>query len=332
MDALLEVENLSIQINGKHGTVAPVRGVSLSVRRGKTTCVVGESGCGKSLTSLAVMGLLPRGANVVGGSIKMMGHELLLSSRSALDELRGNRVAMIFQEPMNCLNPSYTIGNQLFEVMKRHTTARGKDIRRRAITLLERCGIQNAEQRLSYYPHQLSGGQRQRVMIAMALMCDPDLLIADEPTTALDATVQAQILALLSDLQAEFGMGLLLVTHDFGVVARMADEVTVMYAGEIAESGPVRTVFSDPLHPYTRGLLRSLPRPSNVHRRLGTIPGLVPNIGPDFEGCSFRNRCNFATENCSQTVPVAADEAGRSYRCIHGASELRRQRAGESLQ
>jgi peptide/nickel transport system ATP-binding protein len=296
----------------------PVRGVSLSVERGETLCVVGESGCGKSLTALAVMGLLPRRARRTASRLALDGIDLATASDSELANLRGNRMAMIFQEPMTSLNPCYTVGNQMEEMLLRHRKVTRREARERAVLLLEKVGMTAAASRLEQYPHQLSGGLRQRVMIAMVMMCNPDLIIADEPTTALDVTIQAQILLLLAELRREFGMGLVLITHDLGIVARIADRVAVMYAGQVVEEGSVAEVFRDPLHPYTRGLMRCIPVPGKVARgsRLGSIPGMVPSLVGISAGCSFRERCEFRQPACEAEIALRPAAAGHARRCI----------------
>jgi peptide/nickel transport system ATP-binding protein len=292
--------------------------VSFSVERGETLCIVGESGCGKSLTALALMGLLPRRARRRAARLVLDGIDLAAASPELMTDLRGSRMAMIFQEPMTSLNPAYTVGNQLEEMLLRHRKVTRRMARERAALLLEKVGITAAAGRLEQYPHQLSGGLRQRVMIAMALMCGPDLIIADEPTTALDVTIQAQILLLLAQLRREFGMGLILITHDLGIVARIADRVAVMYAGQIVEEGPVGTVFRNPLHPYTRGLMRCIPVPGKVARgsRLGSIAGMVPALIGELSGCSFRERCEFRRDGCEDEIALRAEEGGHARRCI----------------
>jgi len=279
--------------------------------------VVGESGCGKSISALSVMNLLPRGAIRTADHIRFQGQDLLKLSETKFARLRGDKIAMIFQEPMTSLNPAYTIGSQMSEVFERHRRATRRQAMDRAAELLARVGITAPGMRLGQYPHQLSGGLRQRVMIAMALMCDPELLIADEPTTALDVTVQAQILRLLQKLQQELGLALLLITHDFGVVARMAQRVSVMYAGEVIESGTAADLFAAPTHPYTRGLLECIPVPGQVApgERLGSIPGAVPRIAPGFVGCGFRERCALAAPECARAVPKRAAGGDHSYLC-----------------
>ena len=295
-----------------------MRGVTLSVERGETLCIVGESGCGKSLTALAVMGLLPRRTRRTASRLALDGIDLMAASDAALADLRGSRMAMIFQEPMTSLNPCYTVGNQMEEMLLRHRTATRREARDRAVQLLGKVGMTAAASRLEQYPHQLSGGLRQRVMIAMVMMCNPDLIIADEPTTALDVTIQAQILLLLAELRREFGMGLILITHDLGIVARIADRVAVMYAGQIVEEGTVAAVFREPLHPYTRGLMNCIPVPGKVARgsRLGSIPGMVPSLIGAMSGCSFRERCDFRRPECEADIALTAAAAGHARRCI----------------
>jgi len=295
-----------------------VRRVTLSVERGETLCIVGESGCGKSLTALAIMGLLPRRTRRTASRLALDGIDLMAASDAELADLRGSRMAMIFQEPMTSLNPCYTVGNQMEEMLLRHRKASRREARDRAVQLLEKVGMTAAASRLQQYPHQLSGGLRQRVMIAMVMMCNPDLIIADEPTTALDVTIQAQILLLLAELRREFGMGLILITHDLGIVARIADRVAVMYAGQIVEEGTVAAVFRDPLHPYTRGLMNCIPVPGKVARgsRLGSIPGMVPSLIGTLSGCSFRERCDFRRPECEADIALTVATAGHARRCI----------------
>jgi len=302
MNAVLEIANLHVSF----ADTAAVRGVSLLVQRGETHCLVGESGCGKSVTALAVMNLLARGAERRADVLRFHDTDLIRLPEHAMARLRGDKLAMIFQEPMTSLNPAYTIGSQMAEVLRRHRRVTRAAALDRAAELLGRVGITAPGMRLGQHPHQLSGGLRQRVMIAMALMCDPALLIADEPTTALDVTVQAQILRLLQTLQRELGLALLLITHDLGIVARMAQHVSVMYAGEVVESGPVDRVFAAPTHPYTRGLLACIPVPGTVRRGepLGSIPGTVPRVTRGFAGCGFRDRCAHAMAVCAARPPV----------------------------
>ena len=316
---LLEVKGLSVDIRTPAGDLQAVRDISFDVARGETVCLVGESGCGKSITSLAVMGLLPRAARARAARLAFDGLDLTGLGPAARNRLRGSRMAMIFQEPMTALNPAWTIGEQLVEVHRRHVGQGSAAARARAVDLLAKVGIASPAQRLGQYPHQLSGGLRQRVMIAMALMCEPQLLIADEPTTALDVTIQAQILRLLADLRRELGIALLLITHDLGVVARIADRVNVMYAGAIVESATAARLFADPRHPYTRGLLACLPRPgvTRAGERLGTIPGVVPWLMGGIAGCAFRSRCPVALHECATAVPEREAAPGHRFACVH---------------
>jgi peptide/nickel transport system ATP-binding protein len=315
---VLDVQGLHVDIPTAAGVVHPVRDVSFQVRRGETLCIVGESGCGKSMTSLALMGLLPRAAVRKARVMNFLGEDLARADSKRINALRGDRMAMVFQEPMTALNPAYTIGEQLVEHYRHHRGASGEEARARAIELLEKVGIASAGQRLGQYPHQLSGGLRQRVMIAMALMCGPELLIADEPSTALDVTIQAQILRLLADLQKELGIAMVLITHDLGVVARIADRVAVMYAGQVVEEGTAAEIFARPRHPYTRGLLACIPVPGRTlpGSRLGSIPGVVPSLAGELRGCSFRERCPHAQAACTQAIALRDAGAGRRWRCV----------------
>ncbi|SFP41038.1 ABC transporter ATP-binding protein [Tranquillimonas alkanivorans] len=317
-DTLLKVRNLTLDIPVGGGTLRAVRGIDFDLKRGETLSIVGESGSGKSLTSLAVMGLLGKGIKRSADEMTFEGTDLLRASKRKMRALRGDRMAMIFQEPMTSLNPAYTIGDQLIEALLLHRSVGRETARARAVELLEKVGITAAESRLGQYPHQLSGGLRQRVVIAMALMCEPDLVIADEPTTALDVTIQAQILRLLVDLTREMNMAMILITHDLGVVARVADKVAVMYAGELVETGPAASVFEAPSHPYTRGLLRCIPQPGKTERGapLGTIPGIVPSLIGEVSGCAFRTRCPHAVPGCRAAIPMRGDDV-HGYRCVH---------------
>jgi peptide/nickel transport system ATP-binding protein len=324
-DTILAVEGLTVDIPVSHGTLHAVRGIDFDLRRGETLCIVGESGSGKSLTSLSIMGLLGKRLKVGARKMEFAGTDLRSLSQAALRELRGNRMAMIFQEPMTSLNPAYTIGDQLTEALLLHRKVSKRDARARAVEMLGKVGITAAESRLAQYPHQLSGGLRQRVMIAMALMCKPELIIADEPTTALDVTIQAQILRLLADLKREMNLALILVTHDLGVVARIADRVAVMYAGEIVESGTAEEIFKRPSHPYTRGLMRCIPVPGRTKpgEPLGSIPGIVPSLIDRVEGCAFRSRCEFAEGACAKPIPERTAASGHVYRCVRPVQEER---------
>ncbi len=318
MSPLLEVEGLHVEIPLSSGRLRAVRGVDLTVGKGEVLGIVGESGCGKSLTSLALLDLLPRRARRRASVLRFEGQDLTSLSPRRMSALRGDRISMIFQEPMTSLNPVITIGEQLEEVWLRHRPGGRAAARTRALELLGKVGIPAPEQRLGQYPHQLSGGLRQRVMIAMALMCGPELIIADEPTTALDVTIQAQVLLLLKRLQSELGMAMVLITHDLGVVARMADRVAVMYAGEVVECAPVREIFARPRHPYTEGLLRCLPaRGADAAGHLGTIKGTVPQAMEEATSCSFAPRCPHAFDACrAAPVALAAATPDHLYRCL----------------
>jgi len=304
-DTVLEVEDLSIRFRGLDSNL--IDGVGFSIAAGRTLCLVGESGCGKSVTSLALMGLLPKGAaTVTRGRARYRGRDLLTLPQTEMEDLRGDRIAMIFQEPMTSLNPAFTVGEQVAEVVRRHRRCTRPEARVRALEMFRKVRIPAPEKRLDDYPHQLSGGMRQRVMIAMALANDPDLIIADEPTTALDVTIQAQILDLLRELLADTGAALLMITHDLGVVAEIADEVAVMYAGRVVEHGPVAQVFADPQHPYTLGLMGSMPAVAGRLGRLATIAGSVPSADAMPPGCRFAGRCPFAEPNCAGAAPALA--------------------------
>jgi peptide/nickel transport system ATP-binding protein len=315
---LVEIENLRVVFYGDAGRVThAVDGVDLAVPRGATLGVVGESGCGKSVTVLAVMGLLPKQDCDVSGAVRFDGVDLLRLPDRTLRDLRGDRLAMIFQEPMTSLNPSYTIGEQIIEAIVRHRGLSRGEARARAIEMLRRVRIPSPEERIDEYPHRLSGGMRQRAMIAIALACDPELLIADEPTTALDVTIQAQILDLMRDLKAESGAAIILITHDLGVVAEVCDEVAVMYAGQIVERAPVGVLFEEPQHPYTLGLMGSIPRLDHRAERLATIEGALPDMTAPPTACRFAPRCPFVEERCTAAPPpVVAIGPGHWSRCI----------------
>ena len=303
-EAVLEVRNLvtSFHVGGRW--VNAVDDCSFQVRKGKTLGIVGESGCGKSVTSLSIMRLIPQPpGRITSGSIHFEGRDLLALRENEMRKIRGNRISMIFQEPMTSLNPVFTIGNQIGEVFKLHKGANGRQARELSIEMLRAVKIPSPEQRVDEYPHQLSGGMRQRVMIAMALACKPALLIADEPTTALDVTIQAQILNLMNDLQEQQGMSTLLITHDLGVVAETCEDVVVMYAGRVVERATAKALFASPKHPYTQGLMESIPRLGRKTDRLKTIPGLVPSLGNFPQGCRFQDRCPLATEECRVAEP-----------------------------
>jgi len=300
---LFEFKDLKVSFQTEQGMVTAVDGVSFTIEKGKTMGLVGESGCGKSVTSLAALRLLPRTAKIEG-QILYQGENLLEYTEKQLCNLRGNKIAMIFQEPMTALNPAFTIGNQLSETFILHQELTPHDAWQKSIEMLAKVGIPSPEKRIEEYPHQLSGGMRQRVMIAMALACKPDLLIADEPTTALDVTIQAQILDLMKELQAELGMGILFITHDLGVVAEVCDDVTVMYAGKVIEKAPIGELFQNPVHPYSIGLMAS--RVTLEQERavaLTTIPGQVPSIGSWPKGCRFAGRCKLKEPRCLEINP-----------------------------
>jgi peptide/nickel transport system ATP-binding protein len=320
---LIEIEGLRVLFRGDDGrTTHAVDTVDLSVANGATLGLVGESGCGKSVTSLAIMGLLSKQSSEVSGSIRFDGFDLLHTSDQTLRDLRGNRLAMIFQEPMTSLNPSFTIGDQIIETILRHRGGSQRSARQRAIELLRRVHIPSPEKRIDDYPHKLSGGMRQRVMIAMALACDPRLLIADEPTTALDVTLQAQILELMRELKAASGAAIILITHDLGVVAEVCDEVAVMYAGQIVERATVDDLFAAPQHPYTVGLLGSIPRLDRRAAQLATIEGMVPNMANPPAGCRFAARCPFVGEPCRTAPPPLVEVSpGHLTRCIKAPLE-----------
>lgn len=299
MAHLLEVKELTTVFEGDFGNNVSVDHVSFHVDTGEIVCIVGESGCGKSVTSLSVMGLLSRRGKVTEGSVWYDGKNLLEMSEKELDQIRGDQVTMIFQDPLTCLNPVFTIGSQITESIRAHMGLAKPDAAKRAMELLGRVGMPDAKGIMKKHPHVLSGGMRQRVMIAMALSCNPRLLIADEPTTALDVTIQAQIMKLLKELQRENGMSIVLITHDMGLVAQMADRVIVMYAGQIVEEAPVKELFRNPAHPYTRALLATVPTiRDSADRLLFSIPGMVPENYDDRRGCRFADRCEFRRPEC----------------------------------
>ena len=318
---LLEVEHLSTEFTTRRGKVRAIRDVSFNIAEGEILALVGESGSGKSVTSLSIMGLLNSNGRVVEGSkIIFDGQNLLELSEHKLQKIRGNSISMIFQEPMTSLNPIFTVGEQILESILLHTKLSKKEAREKLIDLLDTVGIPNPQKRIHDYPHQMSGGMRQRIMIAMAMACEPKLLIADEPTTALDVTIQAQILDLIYRMRDKFNISVLLITHDLGVVAEAADRVAVMYCGRIVEEGSTQEILTDPKHPYTLGLLKSIPRLDEQSDRLFMIPGMVP---PPEEvpvnGCAFADRCSQAGAACSAHLPelVSLGSAGRKVRCVH---------------
>jgi len=333
MTRLLSIENLKVSFPTEDGIVKAVDGVNLTVNSGETVAIVGESGSGKTVTSLSVMGLHKKGSAMIEGAIKLLDgdveRDVVQMTPSEVRSVRGRSVAMIFQDPMSSLHPYYKIGNQLAEAYEVHNPGAKKAAMARAIEMLDLVGIPEPAQRANEFPHQFSGGMRQRVMIAMALMNSPRLLIADEPTTALDVTVQAQILALLARLKKEFDMGILLITHDLGVVAQVADRVSVMYGGQIVEEAPVDEIFYSPMAPYTLGLLKSVPRVTEGNERLKAIPGQPPSLINLPKGCAFSTRCeykNLAGVDCN-TIPVPLTSAGTNHqaRC-HISAEVRREK------
>jgi oligopeptide/dipeptide ABC transporter ATP-binding protein len=315
---ILEVENLHTVFHTPKGDVAAIEGVSFTVNEGEILGVIGESGSGKSVTSLSIMRLLKKGKTTVRPDSKIMfeGKDLLKLNDSEIRKIRGKQISMIFQDPLTSLNPVYTIGKQIGEVLRLHRGLASKEIDSEIIRILALVGISSPEKRLKQFPHQLSGGMRQRVMIAMALSCQPKLLIADEPTTALDVTIQAQILELIKELRSTLNLSIMLITHDMGVIADMADRVVVMYSGKIVESGPVEEIFKDPKHPYTKGLLHSIPRLDHNEKRLNTIGGSIPNPNSRPAGCNYSPRCPHAMEKCKTIEPPSTSfEKGRSANC-----------------
>ena len=325
MGKVLEVKDLvtTFRIGKKEYEV--IRGISFDVNENETVCMVGESGCGKSVTTLSVMDLLPLNGRVVSGSIKLNGQELTTMSAKERNSLRGKKMGMIFQEPMTALNPLLTIGHQLTEGLRLHLGMSKEDAYRTAVAYLEKVGIANPEARMKQYPFQLSGGLRQRVMIAMVMAVQPSLLIADEPTTALDVTIQKQVLVLLNRLKKDVSTGVLFITHDLGVVAEIADRVIILYSGRKVEEGDIRAIFSKPLHPYTVGLMNAVPNVDKDDFVIQPIPGTFPNITEEIGGCRFHPRCPYATERCRQEVPVEIEaEPGHFVSCHKVEEELRK--------
>jgi oligopeptide/dipeptide ABC transporter ATP-binding protein len=323
-EVLLEVQDLSVEFDTEAGRARAVDGVSFSVRAGQTLGIVGESGCGKSVTALSILRLLPQPmGRIVGGRILFRGQDLVTASEDTLHQVRTGRIGMIFQEPMTALNPVHRIGKQLSEAILLHSKVSPRTALEQSVGLLKKVGIPSPELRVSEFPHQLSGGMRQRVVIAMALACGPDLVIADEPTTALDVTIQAQILELMKELQDEMGMSIILITHDLGVIAETCEDVMVMYAGRVAETGSVEDIFHRPAHPYTRGLLDSIPRLEFPRKaRLRTIEGMVPALMDLPAGCRFNNRCPYRIDRCTAEAPPLAAVAGSHRVGCHRWREL----------
>lgn len=315
---VLSVEDLETTFHTKLGPIQAVRGVSYQIFGGETLGIVGESGCGKSVTSYSLMRLINHPGEITGGKVMMNGVDLLQLSEEQMEEKRGGEMAMIFQEPMTALNPVTTIGYQMDEQIKRHMRVGPKESKERAIEMLKLVGIPSPEQRYSNYPHQLSGGMRQRAMIAMALSCEPKFLIADEPTTALDVTIQAQILELIQGLQEKLKMTVQFITHDLGVISEIADRVMVMYAGSAAEVAPTDELLANPLHPYTHALIQSIPKFGQKVERLATIEGTVPSLFEFPRGCAFQNRCPYASEQCALEAPQLREiKPGHSVACFH---------------
>ncbi|QKY69895.1 ABC transporter ATP-binding protein [Lentibacillus sp. CBA3610] len=317
-ETLLELKDLHTHFFTDNGEIPAVNGVSFSLDKGEIVGIVGESGCGKSVTSLSVMQLVPNPpGKIVGGAINFKDENIVNAAQKRMKQIRGNEIGMIFQEPMTSLNPLFTIGNQLIEAIRFHRKISKKEARQESVDLLKLVGIPRAEGVIDEYPHQLSGGMRQRVMIAMAMSCDPDILIADEPTTALDVTIQAQILDIMRDLNRERDTAILLITHDLGVVAELCERVIVMYAGEVVEEGSVREILKDPQHPYTKGLIRSLPTLHGDDQKLYSIPGTVPKPGMKKAGCQFAPRCEFAFDRCFKEEPELYELGkSRTSRCF----------------
>ena len=315
-EILLEVSGLKTYFQDQKGQVPAVDGVDFILRKGETLGIVGESGCGKSVTSMSILHLLPPKGRIVDGTIRFKGRDITHLPPAEMAKLRGKEIAMIFQEPMTSLNPVYTVGYQISEMILRHEKVSKKEARARAIEMLRLVNIPAPEKRIDEYPHELSGGMRQRVMIAMALSCNPELLIADEPTTALDVTIQAQILDLMRTLKQTLNTSIMMITHDLGVVAEMSDYVLVMYAGMVMEYSDVRSLFADPLHPYTQGLLKALPRMGESQEKLYVIDGVVPSLYELPTGCRFWPRCAYATERCKHEIPALYEVEGRKIRCF----------------
>ncbi len=321
MTSLLSVKDLEVAFSGDAGDIRVIDKVSLELRQGETLCIVGESGSGKSITLLTVMGLLGKNGRITGGSIDFLGQDITLLPEKELDRIRGSRMTMIFQDSMASLNPVFTIGTQMTEAMRIHLKLDRKKARERAVLLLEKVGLPEPSSVMKKYPHTLSGGMRQRAMIAMALSCDPSLLIADEPTTALDVTIQAQIMELLRRLKKELEMSMIFITHDMGLVAEMADRVIVMYAGQVVEEAKVFELFGSPGHPYTQALLRSIPSIRDEEdRELKSIEGTVPEVYGDITGCRFANRCPYKLVECEQEQQLRRIEEDHFVRCIRAAA------------
>ena len=313
-DPLLSIQDLHLVFDTTRGQLKALNGISFDVRSGEIFGVVGETGCGKTVTGLSVLRLLPQTATIPQGRILFRGQDLLSLSEREMRKVRGGQIAMIFQNPGSSLNPVFTIGSQMVAIIRKHFSISKKEARARAEAMLEAVGLPDVQRIFTSYPHQLSGGMQQRVMIAIALSCEPDLLIADEPTTALDVTIQAQILALLKDLRDRLGIAIVLITHNLGVVAKTCDRLAVLYAGRVVETGPTRTIFKDPEHPYTRGLMRAIPRPEFRGKRLEAIPGSVPGNPGAIVGCPFAPRCSLAFDRCHVEAPPLVT-VGEDHQC-----------------
>ena len=303
-DSILKIENLMVYFNTEHGIVRAVNDISWEIAAGETLGIVGESGCGKSVSVLSILRLIPEPpGEIVSGKILFNNKDILRLSESEIRKIRGNEISMVFQDSISSLNPSYTIGNQILETLRLHQGISGKTARKKAIEILKAVGIASPEQRMREYPHQLSGGMNQRVMIAIALSCNPKVLIADEPTTALDVTIQAQIMSLFKDIRKKSNMSIVMITHDLGLVAQLVERVIVMYAGKIVEEGSIKTIFKNPHHPYTVGLLKAIPKVKKNKERLEEIPGVVPNLIDPIKGCVFYPRCKSRMEICLEKEP-----------------------------
>lgn len=303
MTALLEVRDLYLEFKTSRGRLKALNGITFDVQSGEVFGLVGETGCGKTVTGLSILRLLPRSASITGGQVIFEGVDLLTLGRSEIESVRGKKIAMIFQDPSTSLNPVFSIGSQIERVVRQHMKVTKQQAAAKALEVLAAVGLPDVERIMSSYPHQLSGGMQQRVMIAMALSCNPLLLIADEPTTSLDVTIQAQILKLLRDLQKKFDVSVILITHNLGVIAQTCDRLAVLYGGRVAESGPTREIFVNPQHPYTRGLMNAIPRPGSRGKRMAAIPGAVPTNPGAIVGCAFAPRCEFALERCRTESP-----------------------------
>ncbi|WP_085522643.1 ABC transporter ATP-binding protein [Tuberibacillus sp. Marseille-P3662] len=314
-EEILNINDLEVQFKTADGHLSAVDGLSYKVNKGETVCVVGESGCGKSISALSIMGLLPNNGQVASGRIQFMGKDLAALKNEDMRRIRGNDISMIFQEPMTALNPVFTVGYQVREPLRIHEKMNKKQAHQKGIDLLKQVGLSLPEKRMQQYPHELSGGMRQRVMIAIALACNPKMIIADEPTTALDVTIQAQILDLMNELKDTIDTSILMITHDMGVVAEIADRVIVMYAGEIVEEGDVETIFNDPQHPYTQGLLASVPDVEQESKELRGIPGTLPGLNERAQGCRFQDRCPFVMDICKDEHPHITEIEQHKTRC-----------------